>query len=542
MVQSAHCSASSNGCGCGGYHRDEQICDPVNNVSRPEQLLRDRDRLQLLLDVNNVILANLELPQLLTAIASCTGRIIHQEYTSLALYDRDQTTLRMHALDFPTSKGPLREVLTEPVETGPAGRAVRSRRPELFDADDLKQFRAEIARRLLAEGMQSVCCVPLMSRNRILGTLNVASLRRTAFGQNDVELLQQIATQIAIAVDNALAYQRIAELNEKLSKEKLYLEDEIKADHNFGEMIGTSPSLLATLRQIEVVAPTDSTVLIQGETGTGKELIARAIHDRSRRRTATFVKLNCAAIPTGLLESELFGHEKGAFTGAITTKIGRFELAHGGTIFLDEIGDLSLESQSKLLRVLQEREFERLGSTRTIRTDIRLIAATNRSLAQQVEAKEFRSDLYYRLNVFPISTPPLRDRTEDIPLLVRHFVAKFSRTLHKQIEDIPAEAQRALSRYHWPGNIRELENVIERAVILTQGKTLQIPIDELQRAAKVPSDPILPLEDAERALISHALQQTNWIVGGPDGAATKLGMKRTTLQGKMRKLNISRPP
>jgi formate hydrogenlyase transcriptional activator len=522
------------------YHPDERTCDPVNNQQH-EELLRDRDRLRLLLDVNNVMLSNLELPQLLSAIASCMGRIIGQEYTSLALYDRDQTTLRMHALDFPTSKGPLREVLTEPVGSGPAGRAVRSRRPELFDADDLKQFPVEIARRLLAEGVQSVCCIPLISRDRVLGTLNVASVREGAFGPDNVALLEQIATQIAIAVDNALAYQRIAELNEKLSKEKLYLEDEIKAEHNFEEIVGTSPSLATILRQIEVVAPTDSTVLIQGETGTGKELIARAIHNRSRRQTATFVKLNCAAIPTGLLESELFGHEKGAFTGAITGKIGRFELAHGGTIFLDEIGDLSLESQSKLLRVLQEREFERLGSTRTIRTDVRLIAATNRSLAYSVEAKEFRSDLYYRLNVFPICAPPLRDRTEDIPLLVRHFVQKFSRTMRKQIHDIPVEAQRALARYHWPGNIRELENVIERAVILTPGTTLQVPIHELQRAAKVSSDSILSLEEAERAAIARALEQTNWIVGGPAGAAAKLGMKRTTLQGKMRKLNISRP-
>ncbi len=518
-----------------------QISALVNDLFHHLQLARDRDQLQLLLDVNNAVVATLELPQLLTTIASCISRIIRQEYTSLALYDSERQVLRMHALNFPTSKGPLQEVLTGPVDSGPAGVAVRSRRPALFNADDLKRFHVEISRRLLAEGVNSVCCVPLISRNRVLGTLNVASTRETAFGQEEIDLLNQVAIQVAIAVDNALAYQQIAELSEKLSKEKLYLEEEIQADHNFEEIIGESPVLTRSLRQVEIVAPTDSTVLIQGETGTGKELFARAIHHLSARRRATFVKLNCAAIPTGLLESELFGHEKGAFTGAIATRVGRFELAHGGTIFLDEIGDIPLELQSKLLRVLQEREFERLGSTRTIRTDVRLIAATNRSLIKSVEAKEFRSDLYYRLNVFPVSIPPLRDRAEDIPLLVRHFVRRFARRMHKHIDDISAEAVLALSTYHWPGNIRELENVIERAVILTQGKTLRVPIAELRRPADTVSDAVIPLEEAERALICRALQHTKWVVGGPAGAAARLGMKRTTLQGKMRRLNITRP-
>jgi formate hydrogenlyase transcriptional activator len=499
------------------------------------------DQLRLLLDVNNAMVSTLELTHLLAAIASSLRRVIRHEYTSLALYDHDHKVMRMHALDFPTSKGPLQQVLAGPVESGPAGVAVRTRRPAVFKTRDLKKFRAEIAHRLLAEGVNSVCCIPLLARDTVLGTLNVASRRHAAFGQEEIDLLNRIAIQIAIAVDNALAYQKIAELNEQLSKEKLYLEDEIKADHNFEEIIGESSALTRVLRQVEVVAPTDSTVLIQGETGTGKELIARAIHNLSRRRHRTFVRLNCAAIPTGLLESELFGHEKGAFTGAITAKVGRFELAHGGTIFLDEIGDISLEFQSKLLRVFQEHEFERLGSTRTIRVDIRLIAATNRTLAKSVETKEFRRDLYYRLHVFPITLPPLRERPEDIPLLVTHFVQRFAGRMNKQIDRLSIETRTALSNYHWPGNIRELENVIERAVILTQGRTLQVPLAELTHPTEIVSGSIVPLNVAERQLILHALNEARWVIGGPTGAAARLGMKRTTLQGKMRKLDISRP-
>jgi formate hydrogenlyase transcriptional activator len=347
--------------------------DRLSQRGRTFLEISECDQLRLLLDVNNAMVSTLELTQLLAVIASSLRRVIRHEYTSLALYDHDHKAMRMHALDFPTSKGPLQKILAGPVETGPAGVAIRSRRPAVFNASDLKKFQAEIAHRLLAEGIHSVCCIPLLVRDRVLGTLNVASTRDAAFGPEEIDLLNRITIQIAIAVDNALAYQRFAELNEQLSKEKLYLEEEIKADHNFEDIIGESPALRRVLRQIEIVAPTDSTVLIQGETGTGKELIARAIHNLSKRRHRSFIRLNCAAIPTGLLESELFGHEKGAFTGAITAKLGRFELAHGGTIFLDEIGDIPFEFQSKLLRVLQEHEFERLGSTRTIRVDIRLI-------------------------------------------------------------------------------------------------------------------------------------------------------------------------
>ena len=372
-----------------------------------------------------------------------------------------------------------------------------------------------------------------------MGTLNIGSFREGAFTPEEVDLLNQVASQFAIAVENALAYQQIAELKDKLNTEKLYLEDEIRSEYNFEEIVGESPALKRVLKHVETVAPTDSTVLILGETGTGKELIARAIHNLSGRHERTFVKMNCAAIPTGLLESELFGHEKGAFTGAIAQKIGRFELAHQGTLFLDEIGDITLELQSKLLRVLQEHEFERLGSTRTIRVDLRLVAATNRDLARMVSDKEFRSDLYYRLNVFPLVVPPLRDRPEDIPLLVRYFAQKHARRMNKRIEAIPTETMLMLSKYHWPGNIRELENLIERAVILSHGPDLHVPLAELRIPDSAPANGVETLEAAEREHILRALEQASWVIGGPSGAATRLGMKRTTLQSKMRKLGIS---
>jgi formate hydrogenlyase transcriptional activator len=367
--------------------------------------------------------------------------------------------------------------------------------------------------------------------------LAVGSLAEDSFRQEDVDFLAQVANQIAIAVENALAYREIAELKNKLAEEKLYLEEEIQTEHNFEEVIGESAALKRALSQVETVAPTDSTVLILGETGTGKEVIARAIHELSRRRDGTFVKINCAAIPTGLLESELFGHEKGAFTGAIAQKIGRFELAHHGTLFLDEVGDIPLELQPKLLRVLQEKEFERLGGTRTIRVDVRLVAATNHNLAQIVEENLFRRDLYYRLNVFPILIPPLRERSEDIPLLVRYFVQKYARQMDRRIETISTEEMDALTRYHWPGNVRELENLIERAVILSPGPELRVPVAELKQPPGAPSN--LTLQAAEREHIIRVLRETNWVVGGPRGTAARLGLKRTTLQSRMQKLGIA---
>jgi formate hydrogenlyase transcriptional activator len=515
-----------------------------------QALTRERDRLQLLLEVNNAVVSRLDLEQVIASVSTWLKRVIPHEHYSLLLYEPETRRYRKHVPQVDSGEMIVADCHADAQwARTPAGIAITSRRPALFGEAELKQLATEsrIAECVLKAGYKSVCSVPLLSRDSVLGALNLASDRVDAFAADDVELLGQVAQQIAIAVENGLAFREIAELKEKLTTEKLYLEDEIRTEHNFEEIIGHSSALKQVLKQVEIVAPTTSTVLIQGETGTGKELIARAIHNLSGRHGRTFVKLNCAAIPTGLLESELFGHEKGAFTGAIAQRIGRFELAHGGTLFLDEVGDIPLELQSKLLRVLQEQEFERLGGTKTIRVDVRLVAATNRDLAAMVEQKQFRSDLYYRLNVFPIANPPLRDRREDIAALVRYFTQKFSRRMNKRIESIPSEAMSALSAYHWPGNIRELENFIERAVILSRGATLDVPLAELKQrsrdasAATATAAPATTLEEAEREHIRQALHDANWQVGGASGAAARLGMKRTTLQSKMAKLGIERP-
>jgi formate hydrogenlyase transcriptional activator len=505
------------------------------------KLAEERDRLQLLLDVNNAVVAHLDLRELFQSIADCLRRVIRQDYTSLALYEPARRRFRLYALDFPEGKGLLREERLVPAEGAPAGEAFRTQRAAVFDRAGLEALGSEVARLLLAEGVAALCSVPLLSRSQALGTLNVGRLQEAAFSPAEVDLLTQVAGQVALAVENALAYRPISELKDRLAEEKLYLEDEIRTEYNFAEIVGTSPVLQRVLRQVEVVAPTSSTVLIQGETGTGKELIARALHHLSSRRERTFVKINCAAIPTGLLESELFGHEKGAFTGAIAQKVGRFELAHQGTLFLDEVGDIPPELQPKLLRVLQEQEFERLGSNRTVKVDVRLVAATNRNLAEMVAGRQFRSDLYYRLNVFPLTLPPLRERREDIPLLVRYFVQQHARRLNKPIRSIAAEAMGALTRYPWPGNVRELENFIERAVLLSPGPELRVSAADLGPPAEPAAAGNATLAEAEREHILAALRQTGWVIGGPGGAAARLGMKRTTLQSKIRKLGIERP-
>ncbi len=527
----------------------KQVAVAVDNVLNSEsarasqqQLARERDRQQLLLEINNAVVSNLALHDVFTAVSTCLRKVIQHDGSILVLYDPETRVCRVHVLDFAKNQSVVEEKQAGPKCNTPASIAINSGKPVVFREQDLNAMSAEseMARCVLAEGLSSLCCVPLVSHNRMQGTLNLGRRRDDAFSPEDVELLSQVGQQIAIAVENGLAYREIAELKEQISKEKLYLEEEIRTEYNFEEIIGESAALKRILKQVETVAPTDSTVLIQGETGTGKELIARAIHNLSGRRERTFVKMNCAAIPTGLLESELFGHERGAFTGAIAQKIGRFELAHQGTIFLDEVGDIPLELQSKLLRVLQEQEFERLGSTKTIKVNIRLVAATNRELSQMVSDKQFRSDLYYRLNVFPITVPSLRERPEDIPLLVRYFAQKYAQRMNKQIETIPTDALAALSKYHWPGNIRELENLIERSVILSHGTDLRVPLGELKVRNTTPFDGEATLEAAERRHILRALEETDWTIGGASGAAARLGMKRTTLQSRIKKLGISR--
>jgi formate hydrogenlyase transcriptional activator len=510
-----------------------------------QQLTEERDRLRLLLEVNNTIVSVLDLHQLLNAVSASLRHLVPHEYASLSLYDRETHRLQIHALDFPVSKGLLQEGLSVGVDESPTGRALMPRQPVFINRDTIKEFGSDIARLILDEGLKSACCLPLISHDRPLGTLVVASLEEDNFPAKDAELLQHVANQIAIAVENSLAYHEEVKRANQLSEEKLYLQDEIRSEYNFEEIIGESAGLKDILGQLQTVAPTDSTILILGETGTGKELIARAIHHLSARRERTLVKVNCAAIPTGLLESELFGHEKGAFTGAIAQRVGRFELAHRGTLFLDEVGDIPLELQPKLLRVLQEQEFERLGSPRTTKVDVRLVAATNVDLARKAADHQFRMDLYYRLNVFPIVIPPLRERREDIPLLVRYFAQKYARRMKKPIDTVPVKAMAALTEYHWPGNVRELENFIERAVILSRGTELQLPLAELKQRTKAPvtvsSNGLETLEHAEREHIVRALGETRWVIGGPRGAAARLGMKRTTLQSRMRKLGIDRP-
>jgi formate hydrogenlyase transcriptional activator len=540
-----------------------QVAVAVDNALNREssqayqsQLARERDRLRVLLEVNNVLVTSRELPELFRGIVSTLQRVIHHDYTSLALLEPVTGLLKIYALDFPGRQGLLKPEMTIPRSGSPAGRAIAEGQTLIARGVELDEYQSEVVRLLRSEGLQTICCIPLTNRGRTFGTLNLASRRTDVFSETDIELVQQVAAQIAIAVENALAFKEIDALKDKLAEEKLYLEEEIRNAFNFEEIVGESAAIRRVLAQVELVAPAGTTVLIQGETGTGKEVIARAVHNLSPRRERTFVKINCAAIPSGLLEAELFGHERGAFTGAITQKIGRFELADKGTLFLDEVGDIPLELQPKLLRVLQEQEFERLGSNRTQRVDVRVVAATNRDLPKLVAERAFRSDLYYRLNVFPVRIPALRERREDVPLLVRYFVQKFSRALNKTVEYVPAEAMDALANYSWPGNIRELENLIERAVLLSPGKELRVPLAELKSSggaidaalgvsSLLTSVPVAPsittLEEAERQHILRALRQTEWRIAGPKGAAALLAMKRTTLQARMRKLGIRRP-
>jgi len=546
--------------------------DDSLNLRRVEaaqaELQRQNERLQLLLNLTNRITSNLEFHELLRAVSASIREVMHCEGVAVYLADSASGNFSVLAFDFPQNKGTYKEGLRlSPPKNDPLKRAFDTLKPVIVSAIDPDVIHPEGYEIAVAEGIKNHFFIPLANRGRALGVLAVAHTTEDVFTPEEVEFLSEASGQIAIALENALAYREISELKDKLAQEKLYLEEEIRSELKFDQIVGHSAAIKHVLQLVETVAPSDSTVLLLGETGTGKELIARAIHDHSRRQPRSFVRLNCAAIPTGLLESELFGHERGAFTGAISQKVGRLELSDQGTLFLDEVGDVPLEIQPKLLRVLQEREFERLGSTRTKKVDVRLVAATNRDLERMISEREFRGDLYYRLNVFPIRIPPLRERREDIALLARYFVQKCARQMQKQIETIPAAALKAMTEWDWPGNVRELANFIERAVILTRGKALEVPVAELQKRgvgmpvsrvsgsgreeivrivretinemdSGVSKSAAKEIDERQREEIERVLGETNGRVGGAEGAAARLGIKRTTLLFRMKKLGI----
>jgi formate hydrogenlyase transcriptional activator len=537
--------------------------------SARSELEQQNARLKLLLDLANRITSNLDIRELLRSICANVREVMHCDAVGVTFPDSATGTSLVYALDFPASRGFVAEELLSRTDRASAI-ALETLKPVIVNQPDAATLGPEAYERGVGEGFKAQCRVPLVNRGRALGVLCLARRNEHLFSEEDADFLSQASGQIAVAVQNALAYREISELKEKIAREKVYLEEEIRSEIHFEQIHGNSPALKRVMELVEKVAPSDSTVLLLGETGTGKELIARALHDHSRRKERTFVKLNCAAIPTGLLESELFGHEKGAFTGAITQKIGRLELADQGTLFLDEVGDIPIEIQPKLLRALQEREFERLGSTHTRKVSVRLVAATNRDLEKMIAAREFRSDLYYRLNVFPIRVPALRERMEDIPLLVRYFVQKFSRQMQKNIEAIPDAAMRGLTNWDWPGNIRELENLIERAVILTRGASLEVPLAELRKLSTdgpdtpaggtgaediglIVRETISALRHAaakgdaykdehdngQREEIVRVLRESKGRIGGSDGAAARMSVRRTTLLSRIKRLGIN---
>ncbi len=504
------------------------------------QAVKERDRLRLLLEINNHIVSKLDINELFRSASASIRTYFRNDFTGFWLIDKQSNHLQCVVLDFPSGKGSLVAVLKSELSDTDHEK-LRAHTPELLSVEEIKNLPAGIVERLKAESISSMAIAPMLTASGPLGVITMGSREPNNFRQEDLDLLSQISTQIALAVDNAIAYGRVTEARDRLEEERLYLESEIRAEHNFEDIVGKSAALRKVLDQVAIVAPTGSTVLLHGETGTGKELFARAIHNISPRRERTFVRLNCAAIPSGLVESELFGHEKGAFTGALMQKKGRFELADQGTLFLDEIGDISLDLQPKLLRALQEHEFERLGSMRTIRVNVRLIAATHRDLQTMIRNNQFREDLFYRLNVCPIEIPPLRQRREDIPLLVHYFVLRHSRQMQKRVKSVPKQAMEALVNADWPGNIRQLENFIERCVIFTQGDELNVLSAELKKPPVRPvASAATNFEQAERQVIIDALMAASGRIAGKGGAAERLGLKRTTLQNKMNKLNISR--
>ena len=504
------------------------------------ELRRETSRFRALLDVSEILTADWDVPRVFPKISARLRRLLHQEYAGVSLHDPSSGLLVRQAEDFPLG----REGLTSSVQVSantPDGVVLRQGAPTIYSPEHLQTFDSEVVRKLMAEGIKSLCCVPLLVPKGPMGVLVLGSTRRSAFQSDDLLLLSQVAAQLAIAIENHRVASEVDDLRQRFVEERKYLEGTTRFEGTFAEIIGESRALKQVLDQVAIVAGSDATVLILGETGTGKELIARAIHRTSQRHGRSFVKVNCAAIPTGLLESELFGHEKGAFTGAVSQKIGRMEMADGGTLFLDEVGEIPLDLQPKLLRVLQDQEFERLGSTRTLKVNVRLVAATNRDLARSVAEHQFRNDLFYRLNVFPIRLPSLRERREDIPLLVRYFVRRFSGRMQRNIESIPKETMEALLEWSWPGNVRELENLMERAVILSDGPVLRVPLEALRtEPVAAVGRPDHTLDYAEREHIIRVLRETGGVLSGPSGAAHRLGLKRTTLQSKMQRLGIAR--
>jgi formate hydrogenlyase transcriptional activator len=531
--------------------KDSQIVGIAIERAMNEQKLRhERDRLRLLLEITNSMTSKLDISHLLEALSTDLLSITRCDFCALLLPEPDGGQLRVTILYNPESQAAICDGMLVSIKGTTCGKAFLSGNNQLISQFDELEHDPEsfgnwegqpFFERVMAEGLKSGCELPLASRKGVIGVLSAFSRSERAFSDDEFSFLEQVARQLSAAVENALDFERATAEKIREAKQRSYPDEKIRAE--FGEIVGDSRLLKTALNLVSVVAPTDSSVLILGETGTGKELIARAIHNLSGRRQRTFVKLNCAAIPLGLLESELFGHEKGAFTGAIAHKSGRFELANKGTLFLDEVGDIPLELQAKLLRVLQEQEFERLGSNHTHKVDVRLIAATHRDLAAMVKEGTFREDLYYRLWVFPIHVPGLRQRTEDIPKLVRHFVQMYARRMNKRIDEIPSETMNALVQYRWPGNIRELQNFLERAVILSPHTVLRAPTSELEpfSAHKGSNMPMTGLKDVERDHILRALEASNWIVGGRHGAAERLGMARTSLVYRMRRLRIARP-
>jgi len=504
-----------------------------------QQVVTQRDQLTLLLEINNHIVSKLEAEELFQAVARSMRKHLGNDLTSLWLFNKQTGHFERRFLDFPGGKGFLEKVVVaEPNKLW--SEWSRFRTPQFYSPTE-SDIPPAIREACRSESLLSAIFVPLHGPDGPLGLLTMCSHKAKDFNEADRDLLAQIGTQISLVLENALAYGRLRASRDDLEEQRLYLESEIESEYNFEDIVGKSAAIRKVLDQVAIVAPTSSTVLLHGETGTGKELVARAIHNLSPRRLRTFVRLNCAAIPSGLVESELFGHEKGAFTGALMQKRGRFELADHGTLFLDEIGDITMDLQPKLLRALQEQEFERLGSTKTTHVDVRLIAATHRDLEGMIRNNQFREDLFYRLRVFPIEIPPLRERREDIQLLVHFFVSRLSRRMQKRIRSVPKHAMEALINADWPGNIRELENFIERCVILTQGDELNVPHAELRKSeVRNVMSAGTTFEQAERQAILDALIGASGRIAGHGGAAERLGLKRTTLQNKMRRLNITR--